>query len=159
MSKKQNINPHCLCVCVGWGAAVHAGEVGCWRTSRVVGGSFVPLTKAPCCWLTGWKLGPRPLSVCSRKCRGSQGSCVFMWIYHLSGLLPEACETMTSAGVCWRKLAFQNQKAFWLVKWKKTVRPLGPSVWDLGSCVCVCVFWGAGGGLKMLAEKCCFKNM
>ena len=30
-------------------------------------------------------------------------------------LFPEACETETFIGVCWRKLAFQNQEAFGLL--------------------------------------------
>lgn len=121
---KQNINSHRVWMC-GQQAVPERRE--CWRPSWRGGGEVLFPSQRPLVACRQAESADHFRSASAPLSAAAARAVVCLYRFAIcQRLFREAWETVTSGGVCWRKLTFQNRKAFWLVKWKKTVWPLCP---------------------------------
>lgn len=142
---KQNTNVHCECVGVaaqerrGAGDPLGEGQM-----------QFCSLHKDSC--LLADLLNARPLppfSTGSLQVLLRPGQlCVCTDLPFVRGCSQRPARQGLLLGVCWRKLAFQNQEPFWLVKWKEAMASLA-LVWET---------WGSQV-LKYSLKNAVLKNM
>lgn len=144
MPMKQNINAHCECVGVaaqerrGAGDPLGEGQM-----------QFCSLHKDSCLLADPLNARPLPIQYWFSSSVATARAVVFCTdLPFVRGCSQRPARQGLLLGVRWRKLAFQNQEPFWLVKWKEAMASLA-LVWET---------WGSQV-LKCSLKNAVLKNM